>query len=580
MSAEEFKAQGNAAAKAGDFEQAAQCYTSAIGLDATNHVYFSNRSNVYSQMHRYEDALADAERCIELKPDFGKGYVRKCDALKGLGRLDDAMKALDDGEAAVGDAEPMLAQRRASLAEEQAAPFMRNLFGPDMESKLRANPKTRAYLEEDPTLLARLQLLGTNPQMMMQMGADPKIGECLMVMLGIDPANLPTEMPGDASAPGPAYVPSPSSAPAPAPEPEPEPAPAKSPEEEAAERLKEEGGALFKDKKYAEAIEKYTEAFELHKAIIYLNNVSTCLLKLGKVDEAEAKAYEAYEYSLEHAGSGSFEDRAKSLAKAASAQYQRKDYPKAIETLKKSMTEFRSRQTLALLRKVEDEYEAFQKEAAFDKDLAERLKEEGNALFKDQKYSDAIGKYTEAISHLPFDDRECVETNARYMDCRTLLIGLHNNRSFAYFKIGQLNLSYEDAARVLGLYGDSGNIKALLRKAQVERLRRQYYKAIDTYKAIMKLDPSNQEAIEGYGKAFMKVQEVQANPDSKESQEVVNIALADDEIQKMVKDPGLAEVLKAISEDSKAAAAYLQDPAISDRINTLVNAGIIRTGAR
>jgi len=576
MSAEDFKAQGNAAAKAGNFEEAVRCYTSAIELDGTNHVYYSNRSNVYSQLHRYEEALADAEQCIQLKPDFGKGYVRKCDALKGMGRLDDAMKAIDDGEAAVGDAEPLLAQRRSSLAEEQAAPFMRDLFGPGMEQKLRANPKTRAYLDEDPTLLARLRLLGTNPQMMMQMGADPKIGECMMVLLGIDPANLPTEMPGDASA----ATAEPTVFPEVKAEPEPEPVPEKTPEELDAERLKEEGNALFKEKQYEQAIAKYEAAFETFKAIVYLNNISSCLLKLGRVDEAEAKAYEAYDYSLEHSGSGTFEDRAKSLAKAASAQYQKKEYAKAIETLKRSMTEFRSRQTLALLRKVEEEYEAFQKEQAFDKDLAERLKEEGNTLFKAQKYGEAIEKYTEALKHLPFDDRECVETNARYVDCRTLLIGIHNNRSFAYFKIGQLNLSYDDATRVLELYKDSHNIKALLRKAQVERLRRQYYKAIDTYKIVLGLDPRNQDAIDGYGKAYLKVQEVQADPDSKESQEVINIALADEDIQRMVKDPGLAEVLKAISEDPKAAEAYLKDPTISDRINTLVNAGIIRTGRR
>lgn len=111
------------------------------------------------------------------------------------------------------------------------------------------------------------------------------------------------------------------------------------------------------------------------------------------------------------------------------------------------------------------------------------------------------------------------------------------------------------------------------------RLRRQYYKAVETYKKVLEHEKyNNQEALEGYRKTTEKIQELQRNPDSKEAKEVTEIAMADEEIQKIASDPGLAEVIKQISTNPQAAQQYLSDPNISSRIEKLINAGIIRTG--
>jgi len=39
-------------------------------------------------LKKFNEALTDGEKCIEVKSDWGKGYQRKAMALHGLGKLD------------------------------------------------------------------------------------------------------------------------------------------------------------------------------------------------------------------------------------------------------------------------------------------------------------------------------------------------------------------------------------------------------------------------------------------------------------------------------------------------------------
>ena len=70
--AEEFKKKGNDALSAGKEKEAVEHYSSAIALDPTNHVFFSNRSAAYCKLEQYEKALEDAEECIKLNPTWSK----------------------------------------------------------------------------------------------------------------------------------------------------------------------------------------------------------------------------------------------------------------------------------------------------------------------------------------------------------------------------------------------------------------------------------------------------------------------------------------------------------------------------
>jgi tetratricopeptide (TPR) repeat protein len=87
------KAEGNTFFSAKQFEKAVEKYTSALVLDPFNHVFYSNRSACYAELNEGDKALNDADRCVELCPDFAKGYNRRSTALYLVGRYIDAEAA-------------------------------------------------------------------------------------------------------------------------------------------------------------------------------------------------------------------------------------------------------------------------------------------------------------------------------------------------------------------------------------------------------------------------------------------------------------------------------------------------------
>ena len=74
------KGKGNTAFADKDYERAVKCYTEAIALEPKNHVFLSNRSAAYLKMGAYNEAAADAQACIDMKPNWAKGYFRLASA--------------------------------------------------------------------------------------------------------------------------------------------------------------------------------------------------------------------------------------------------------------------------------------------------------------------------------------------------------------------------------------------------------------------------------------------------------------------------------------------------------------------
>lgn len=95
--AERAKARGNKAFAANNFEDAIDHYSTAIEHDKGNHVLYSNRSAAYAGAGQMQSALNDAQKCINLKPMWAKGYMRKAVALMGLNRKTMAISAYQDG---------------------------------------------------------------------------------------------------------------------------------------------------------------------------------------------------------------------------------------------------------------------------------------------------------------------------------------------------------------------------------------------------------------------------------------------------------------------------------------------------
>ena len=74
------KGKGNTAFADKDYERAVECFTEAIALEPKNHVFLSNRSAAYLKMGAYNEAAADAQACIDMKPNWAKGYSRLASA--------------------------------------------------------------------------------------------------------------------------------------------------------------------------------------------------------------------------------------------------------------------------------------------------------------------------------------------------------------------------------------------------------------------------------------------------------------------------------------------------------------------
>jgi stress-induced-phosphoprotein 1 len=102
--ATEAKARGNAAFTKGDFETAVTEFTAAIGFNPNDHVFFSNRSGAYASLKQFDKALEDADACIQLKPDWAKGYGRKGLALSNLRQWEEAKAAYSKGVEIDGNA--------------------------------------------------------------------------------------------------------------------------------------------------------------------------------------------------------------------------------------------------------------------------------------------------------------------------------------------------------------------------------------------------------------------------------------------------------------------------------------------
>ena len=94
---DELKQKGNDCIRERNYQEAMGYYTDALRHDPSSHTVYSNRSLAHSKLGRFDAALKDANKCIELAPGFARGYVRKSVALIGQGEYEKAMTASEEG---------------------------------------------------------------------------------------------------------------------------------------------------------------------------------------------------------------------------------------------------------------------------------------------------------------------------------------------------------------------------------------------------------------------------------------------------------------------------------------------------
>ncbi|KAL4991797.1 hypothetical protein BDW68DRAFT_151331 [Aspergillus falconensis] len=573
--ADALKAEGNKAFAAKDYPTAIEKFTQAIELDSNNHVLYSNRSAVYAAQQEYEKALTDAEKAVEIKPDWSKGHQRKGAAYRGIGDLLAAHDAYEEAlklEPGNTQAQSGLdAVKRAINAEAQADGVtgdpmggLGNIFNdPQLFQKLASNPKTSALLA-DGDFMNKLKKIQQNPNNIGEEIKDPRFLQVMSVLLGID-MNFgapPQGGPSGAAAEAEEDVPMPDARPPPAkkePEPQPEPEDeesiAKKKAQEAGDAEKKIGNDFYKKKQFDEAIEHYTKAWELNKDITYLNNIGAAKFEKGDLQGAIETCQTAIEEGREHRAD--FKLLAKAFTRIGTAYEKQGDLDKAIENYNKSLTEHRTPDALTKLRNAEKARDKAKKEAYVDPEEAEKARELGQKKFQEADWPGAVDAFTEMTKRAPNDPRG------------------FSNRAAALIKLMAFPQAVQDCDEAIRC--DPKFFRAYIRKSQALAAMKEYSRAIDACSdAAEHDDGSHAREIE---QQQQKVLEAQFSARAGETeQETMERIQKDPEIMSILQDPVMQSILQQAKGDPAALQEHMKNTQVRLQIQKLMAAGVIRLG--
>ena len=463
--ADEWKAKADAALKEKRFDDAISAYSEAIKIAPENEVLFSNRSAAFLSKGDAKAALADGETCVRLKPTWPKGHGRIAAAYHKMGDYEGAAEAYESGLTVCPDDQALASglNEVSKLAMQQRQQQqgggmgggmgggLGGLFGPQMLAKLAGHPKFGPKLA-DPTFQMKLNMMKTNPNMMLQ---DPEMMEVLQAILSSSGMNMGGE--GDDELPMPSARPAAASAASSSSSSKPQtqqaaPQPMEvddselTPEEKEikaakakALSLKEKGNALYKEKKFDEAIAAYDDAIAADPTnVTFMNNKAAVLIEQGNAAGAIDLCTQALELAKTHRAS--YEDKAKIYQRIAAAHTKTGDVPAALAAYGKAQMENFDKAIERKMKNMELEFKKAELLNYINPEMGLAAKERGNTFFREGKYEEAIPEYEEAVKRDP--------TNAPY----------RNNLAAAYTKKGLFNDAKREVEKSLEL--DKNYVKA------------------------------------------------------------------------------------------------------------------------
>jgi stress-induced-phosphoprotein 1 len=576
-SADELKALGNKAIADKNFDDAIDKFTQAIAIQPENHILYSNRSAAYASKKDWTNALNDADKTTQIKPDWAKGWGRKGAALHGKGDLVGANDAYEEGlkhdannaqlKSGLASVQKAMEYEASSMAQDPGAGLGNMFSDPNLISKLASNPKTSSLLA-DPAFMAKLQQIQQNPNNAQALFDDPRMLQVLGVLMGVDLETREAPPSGDnvqefpmPDAPPAAPKPAPKKAPEPEPEPEEidEEALEKKKAKEAADKEKALGTENYKKRNFDEAITHYTKAWELYKDITYLNNLGAAYFEKGDYD----KCIEACEKAVEEGREiyADFKLISKSYARIGSAYEKKGDLEQAITNYNRSLTEHRTPDVLTKLRAAEKNKVASAKQAYIDPAKAEEAREEGNKKFKENDFPGAVAAYSEMIKRAPEDPRG------------------YSNRAAAFIKLFEFPSAVDDCNQAIKK--DPKFIRAYIRKAQAYFGMRKYSECVDACTEALEVDAehhngANAREIEGQQqKAFSAMYSARDNETEEQTRERLQ---RDPDIMGIMQDPVMQAILQQAQNDPKALQEHMRNPSVRTKIQKLAAAGVIRVG--
>ncbi|KAG4107925.1 heat shock protein STI-like protein [Neocallimastix lanati (nom. inval.)] len=559
--ADELKAKGNKAFAEKKYEEAIDYFTQAINIDSSNHVFFSNRSASYASLGNFQKALEDAEQTIKLKSDWPKGYSRKGAALFGLQRLDEAADAYNEG-LKLDPNNALLKKGLQDVENAMQANGMEQMFSELLSGDLVekcAKTKCAKYLAQ-PDFVQALKAIQANPNSLNTYMQDQRIME--FVLSALMPAGADAKV---STTPPPEYTEAmreQESKKQQESKPEPEPEPELTEEEkeqknkrDASDSEKALGNTAYKKKDFETALTHYAKAYELDDTnIAVLTNKAAVLYEMGKYDEAIEVCEKAVEHGREVRAD--FKIIARAFHRIGNAFHKKGDLENAIKNYNKSLAEHRTPQVLDALRKTEKEKAEAAKLAYHDVAKADEARNQGNVLFKEGKFSEAVKFYTEAIKRNEDDPRNW------------------NNRATCYIKLMAISEAEKDADECIKR--DPNFLKAYIRKAQVYLAKRETSKAIDMLSFVREKDTDKKLEVEVQQQMMKCYAGINNTQNNATDEEIINNARNNPEVAQILSDPVMRSILEQMQNDPNAARDHLKNPVVAAKIRTLVDAGIIR----
>jgi len=248
---------------------------------------------------------------------------------------------------------------------------------------------------------------------------------------------------------------------------------------------------------------------------------------------------------------------AKAYGRIGSAYQKKSDLASAIKYYEKSLTEHRTPDILNKLREVERIKVEADRQAYLSPEKSAIAREEGNVLFKNGQFADSVKSYTESIKRDPTDARG------------------YNNRAAAYMKLVAFPEALKDANEAIKV--DPNFVKAYIRKSAILYAMRDYTQAMEAAQEATEHDTERKHTAE-ISQQELKCQQALFSQRGTETQEeTLERAMRDPEVAGIMNDPIMQQILQQAQSNPGALQDHMKNPVVRQKIQKLINAGIIRT---
>ncbi|CAF3181888.1 unnamed protein product [Rotaria sp. Silwood2] len=233
---------------------------------------------------------------------------------------------------------------------------------------------------------------------------------------------------------------------------------------------------------------------------------------------------------------------AKAYARMGNVKVQEKNYQGAIKYFNRSLLEDRNPDIIKRKQEIEKILREQEELAYINPELAEQEKIKGHEFFQQADYPSALKHYTN-----PSDAR------------------LYSNRAACFIKLMEFGLALKDSEE--GIRIDPTFVECYVHKGHALMAIKDFSQAMTAFSKALEIHPNNKEAMEGYQQCTIG--------SSDDSEEVRKRALADPEIQQILGDPSMCLILDQMQNEPLAIREHLRNPVIAQKIQKLMNAGII-----